>query len=157
MPDETHLAVPAIPPPPTLSPRTSSSSAISRISRRSHLGSRRQHKAKQRNVSIKFSAKNFVRPRQLGEDVEQYYDIEDKIGEGGFGEVFRAIHKKTGAERAVKVIYKTEDSDIDFEKVNTTIRNEFAVVKSLDHVSFMESRLSFVARYIIFIHRYFVG
>ena len=121
------MPVEAIPGPPVLSPRTSSHSTLSRVSRR-------RRKAKQRKT-IKFNAQTFVHARQLGEDVEQFYEIQDKIGEGGFGEVFRALHKKTGAERAVKVIYKTEDEDSDFEKVNTTIRNEFAVVKSLDHVS----------------------
>lgn len=107
---------------------------MSHISRRGH----RNRKAKQRNVSIKFSAKNFVNARELGEDVEEFYDIQEKIGEGGFGEVFKALHKKTGAERAVKVIYKTESDDFDFEKVNTTIRNEFAVVKSLDHPNMLK-------------------
>lgn len=71
-------------------------------------------------------------------DLEEHYEIGDKIGEGGFGEVFSVVHLKTGAERAVKVVYKTEDDDVDFEKVNTTIRNEFAVVKSLDHPNLLK-------------------
>ena len=118
---------------PLPSSRTSSaSSSMSRLSRPSHTRIR-GHRTKRR--THKFSAQNFIHARQFGEDVEQFYEIQDKIGAGGFGEVFRAIHKKTGGERAVKIIYKAEDDDDDFEKVNTTIRNEFAVIKSLDHVS----------------------
>lgn len=125
-------------PPPTLSPRTSgasqrSSSSLGRISRK-----HRQKKSKARNVSIKFQAQNFVKNRGLGVQLDEHYEIGDKIGEGGFGEVFSVVHLKTGAERAVKVIYKTEDDDVDFEKVNTTIRNEFAVVKSLDHPNLLK-------------------
>jgi serine/threonine protein kinase len=30
--------------------------------------------------------------------------MKEKIGEGSFGKVYRAIHKKSGAERAVKVL-----------------------------------------------------
>jgi len=89
-------------------------------------------------TSIKFTAKHFIHARKFGEVLEEYYDIGEKIGEGGFGEVFCAVHQKTGAERAVKVIYKTEDTDIDFEKVNATIRNEFATVKSLDHPNLLK-------------------
>jgi len=95
---------------------------------------------KNHRVSVKFSAKFFVNAHELGKDVQDYYDIHEKIGEGGFGQVFRVTHKKTGADRAVKIIYKSEDDEVDFEKVNTTIRNEFAVVNSLDHVSISEFR-----------------
>lgn len=122
--------------PPALSPRTSSSSQRSMMSM-NRIG-RKHRQRKQRNVSIKFQAQNFVKNRGLGEDLDDHYDIGDKIGEGGFGEVYTAVHKKTGAERAVKVIYKTEDDDDDFETVNTTIRNEFAVVKSLDHPNLLK-------------------
>jgi calcium-dependent protein kinase len=111
---------------------------LSRVSRKSRHIPRGSACSSSSRASIKFTAQAFVKNRSLGEDLEQFYDLGDKIGEGGFGEVFSVIHKKTGAERAVKVIYKTEDSDIDFERVNATIRNEFNAVKSLDHPNLLK-------------------
>jgi Protein kinase domain len=137
------------PPRRSLSPRAISKSSssphgspklgrVSRKSRSIHHGSGSSSRSARNRVSIKFTAQTFVKNRSLGEELEHFYDLGDKIGEGGFGEVFTVIHKKTGAERAVKVIYKSEDSDIDFEMVNTTIKNEFNVVKSLDHPNLLK-------------------
>lgn len=39
-------------------------------------------------------------PRRFEED----YDLRDKLGSGTAGQVYRAIHRKTGQERAVKII-----------------------------------------------------
>ena len=127
-----------VPPPPPLSARTSSASQRSVASMNRIGRNHRIQKKKRRNVSIKFQAQTFVKTRGQGAELEDHYDIGDMIGEGGFGQVFTAIHKKTGAERAVKVLYKGEEDEEDFEKVNTMIRNEFAVVKSLDHPNLLK-------------------
>jgi serine/threonine protein kinase len=127
---------------------------------------RHKHKPRKKRVSLKFQARNFVKTRHFGEELCEHYQLGEKIGEGAFGEVFAAVHKATGAERAVKVIYKGataeaaaaeeegleehehghedehehehEDED---EKLNAIIRNEFATVNSLDHVSLSLSTL----------------
>lgn len=39
-------------------------------------------------------------------DVHSVYNFKDTIGEGGFGKVVRATHRRTGVQRAIKVIPK---------------------------------------------------
>lgn len=34
------------------------------------------------------------------------YEFKEKIGEGTFGKVYRAVHRETGIMRAIKLIYK---------------------------------------------------
>jgi hypothetical protein len=77
--------------------------------------------------SIKFSAKNFVF-RKAG-ILEDFYDLGDFVGEGGFGEVFACTHVETGEERAVKVMEKhlTKPSK------NDDIIAEYNILKDLDH------------------------
>jgi len=54
------------------------------------------------------------------------YDVGQKVGEGSFGSVNRAVHKADGAERAVKSLRKT--------KVDTKILNaEIVLMKRLLH------------------------
>lgn len=127
--------VPALTPhPPSLVPKVSGSSTMSSGTRSSSsTAGSRHHNPRKKRISLKFHAKNFVKTRNFGEALTEHYDIGAKIGEGGFGEVFAVVHKTTGADRAVKIIYKAEDDDDQFEKVNATIRNEFATVNSLDH------------------------
>ena len=50
------------------------------------------------------SKENFVPFRN--EDVRVYYSIEDKLGEGGFGVVYRAVCRQTGTVKAAKVMKK---------------------------------------------------
>jgi serine/threonine protein kinase len=38
------------------------------------------------------------------EDPFLNYEMNEKLGEGNFGEVFRAVHKKSGEERAIKIL-----------------------------------------------------
>ncbi len=40
------------------------------------------------------------------QDITLDYDIMEQIGKGGYGKVYRAVHKVTGIERAVKKINK---------------------------------------------------
>ena len=46
------------------------------------------------------------------DDYQKYYEIKEKIGRGGFANVYRGINIKTDEERAIKVI------DIDIIKKN---------------------------------------
>lgn len=52
--------------------------------------------------------------------------MEDECGEGGFGQVFLATHKRTGIRRAIKKIPKSTTSVTDFE-------NEIRALIRLDH------------------------
>jgi len=44
------------------------------------------------------------RPRSCARRIEEEYDLRDLLGTGTCGEVRRAIHRRTGEERAVKII-----------------------------------------------------
>lgn len=39
-------------------------------------------------------------------DITEVYDIGDQIGQGGYGKVYKAIHKESGLTRAIKKIKK---------------------------------------------------
>ena len=117
--------------------------AVNMTGRHKH---KHKHNPRNKRVSLKFQARNFVKTRHFGEALCEHYQLGEKIGEGAFGEVFAAVHKVTGAERAVKVIYKAaatavadrqeeHEQEQEDEKANAIIRNEFATVNSLDHVS----------------------
>lgn len=41
-------------------------------------------------------------------NINDFYDIKALLGQGGFGKVYKAIHKITNMVRAVKVIPKTK-------------------------------------------------
>ena len=77
--------------------------------------------------TIKFNAQRFV-THQVGKLLEEYA-IGDLLGSGGFGEVYLGKHKKSGHERAIKVVTK---SPVD-ESINAAVLHEFNVVRKLDH------------------------
>jgi len=77
--------------------------------------------------TIKFNATRFV-TKQVGKLLEEYA-IGDLLGSGGFGEVYLGKHKKSGHERAIKVVTK---SPVD-ESINAAVLHEFNVVRKLDH------------------------
>lgn len=79
-----------------------------------------------RAKSIKISAKQFVTHKK-DLDLHDEYIVGELLGSGGYGEVYSAVHKRTGAERAVKVVAKQNNSH------DNTIRNEFQILKTLDH------------------------
>lgn len=81
--------------------------------------------------TIKFHAQGFVTP-QVGKLLEEY-DIGDLLGTGGYGEVYLGVHKKSGAERAIKVITKAPDA-----KSNQAVLHEFNVVRKLDHPNLLK-------------------
>eukprot|EP00413_Alexandrium_margalefii_P000025 CAMPEP_0204513942 /NCGR_PEP_ID=MMETSP0661-20131031/1774_1 /ASSEMBLY_ACC=CAM_ASM_000606 /TAXON_ID=109239 /ORGANISM="Alexandrium margalefi, Strain AMGDE01CS-322" /LENGTH=571 /DNA_ID=CAMNT_0051519139 /DNA_START=1 /DNA_END=1712 /DNA_ORIENTATION=+ len=58
-------------------------------------------------------------------DVRDHYSFEDGIGEGGFGKVVRATHKRTGITRAIKLIPRRDNAD--------EVRNEIHALVELDH------------------------
>lgn len=82
--------------------------------------------------TIKFDAQGFV-TKQVGKLLEEYA-IGDMLGSGGFGEVYLGKHKKTGTERAIKVVNKSE---VD-ESINAAVLHEFNVVRKLDHPNILK-------------------
>lgn len=59
--------------------------------------------------------------------IETFYDMREVLGDGTSGQVRRAIHRKSGKERAVKVISLRRHVDI------STIESEVSLLQSLDH------------------------
>lgn len=49
-------------------------------------------------------SRNFIIENK--DSITSFYTISDKLGEGSFGEVRLAVHKKTHEIRAIKIIYK---------------------------------------------------
>lgn len=45
---------------------------------------------------------SFIRKR--GENVREFYDFKQVVGEGSYGKVYRAICKSTKEERAIKML-----------------------------------------------------
>lgn len=58
-------------------------------------------------------------------DVHSLYLFKESIGEGGFGKVFQATHRRTGTLRAIKVIPKRDNVE--------EVKNELAALIELDH------------------------
>lgn len=76
--------------------------------------------------------------------IEQYYDLRDIIGKGTGGEVLRAIDRRTGEQRAVKVIATdinnmkaNPTSQLNFlrkqKEMESTIKAEAQILQSLEH------------------------
>jgi calcium-dependent protein kinase len=60
-------------------------------------------KAKLKKIKID-REKVIIKVKQ--KDITEVYDIGDKIGQGGYGKVYKAIHKESGLTRAIKKIKK---------------------------------------------------
>ena len=76
--------------------------------------------------NFKVSKGDFV--QEIYQDVNAVYDINTtSIGEGGFGEVYMAKHKKTEELRAIKKIRKKKIHDL------TYFENEVMALKLADH------------------------
>jgi calcium-dependent protein kinase len=56
------------------------------------------------------------------------------VGEGAYGQVRKAVHKKTGVERAIKIISKRKTD----KKAQEWLINEVAILKQLDHPNIMK-------------------
>lgn len=51
-------------------------------------------------------------------NIEQEYElISPPLGQGAFGEVRKAIHRASGLERAVKIIYKDKSDPVELAKI----------------------------------------
>jgi len=77
--------------------------------------------------SIIFNKSHFV-GRQFGE-LDDHYKVGEIIGKGGYGKVYKCVHKETGDERAVKSIEKEQSND----SQNSSIYDEIEYLKSFDH------------------------
>ncbi|CAJ1370696.1 unnamed protein product [Effrenium voratum] len=82
----------------------------------------------QREFLIKEGARSgdFLWFHQSGESFASTYKVEFKIGEGGFGKVFSATHKRTGIARAVKRLHKVPGRQ-------ELHKNELDTLLGLDH------------------------
>jgi len=58
-------------------------------------------------------------------DVHTHYAFSEQLGEGGFGKVVLATHKRTGVRRAIKVIPKRDNAE--------DVKNEIRALAELDH------------------------
>jgi calcium-dependent protein kinase len=55
-------------------------------------------------------------------NVEKEYElITPPLGQGAFGEVRKAIHKSSGLERAVKIIYKDKSDPVELAKIKDEV------------------------------------
>lgn len=54
---------------------------------------------------IKIDRKKAIMKFQ-NKDIQDVYVILEKVGEGGYGKVYRAVHRETGTNRAIKRIKK---------------------------------------------------
>ena len=62
-------------------------------------------------------------------DITEVYEIREQIGQGGYGKVYKAIHRESGVTRAIKKI-KRKNLDYDNQK---HLLSEFESLKKLDH------------------------
>lgn len=76
---------------------------------------------------LKFSRKTFIKHR-IGKLLADY-DIKEVLGHGAFGKVYKAIHRSTRLERAVKMIDKT---NITQENKDRVLR-EVEILAEVDH------------------------
>ena len=65
----------------------------------------------------------------IEQDIADFYEIGDSIGEGAFGKIYKVVHKETGAIRAVKRL-KKKAMDQENQKY---ILSEYEALKKLDH------------------------
>lgn len=71
----------------------------------------------------------FQRSRQLGSRLGPYI-LQDRLGEGGMGEVFRAMHKKLRTRHAIKVM---RSEFLDSPDATTRFRLEAHALAKVDH------------------------
>lgn len=74
---------------------------------------------------LHFSARDFVTQRRG--KLTDCYDLGEKLGSGGYGQVFSCVHKETKIERAVKMLKRCHFNDDD------VVMREFNILKDLDH------------------------
>jgi len=82
--------------------------------------------------SIEISPEQFILENK--KNVLEVYTFHEKIGEGSFGKVHRAVHNGSGSIRAIKVLDRTKMTTEDQQKLN----EEIGVLKKLDHPNIMK-------------------
>ena len=75
--------------------------------------------------SLKINKESFVSIYKG--DITQYYEIIKKIGEGGYGKIYKVKNKESGDIRAMKQILKSKIPDID------KFQNEIKILSMVDH------------------------
>ena len=68
------------------------------------------------------------------EDINDLYDIQNKIGEGRFAHVYRGIHKPSGRIVAIKIL---EKENLSSQELNM-IQNEFEILKICQHPNILK-------------------
>lgn len=87
-------------------------------------------KLSRRNLSVDKS-KTRIKFTELvtpGEDPKGLFELKDRLGTGSYGEVFQALHTKSGETFAIKII--TMDDDKVLEE---TVRREIEVLAETSH------------------------
>jgi len=82
---------------------------------------------------FKITHLDFIREKS-GNINKEYSLLPQAIGRGAYGEVRRALHKKTNVLRAVKIIYKDASDKEDHER----LINEVNILRNLDHPNIMK-------------------
>lgn len=67
-----------------------------------------------------------------GRDINDYYDLVKIVGEGAYGQVYAAIERNTGLQRAVKVVDTTKAALSSPTFVNTLLA-EAEIMRTLEH------------------------
>ena len=75
--------------------------------------------------SLKINKESFVSIYKG--DITQYYEIIKKIGEGGYGKIYKVKNKESGDIRAMKQILKSKIPDIE------KFQNEIKILSIVDH------------------------
>lgn len=106
-----------------------------------------------REVSLKINSSIFI--GELAENPFEFYEIIAKLGEGGYGRVYKVKHKSNGTIRAMKIINKYkektqldlyEDTEIENLKIKVNQKKyederflkEIEILKKLDHPNIMK-------------------
>ena len=78
-------------------------------------------------TKIRMNRNIAIKKGQHSKDITDIYQIQETIGKGNFGKVYKAVHKETGQIRAIK--------KIDMKKVDNphVVKTEIESLVKLDH------------------------
>jgi hypothetical protein len=112
-------------------PGTGTSTPVSRRGSNRHRRSPSQHSVGSGEVSV--STTLSMRKLESGSRVVNKYVVERELGKGSFGDVYLCKDQETGEQYAMKMINRPQSSWND--DANSSIRQEIAVMKRLQHVN----------------------